>query len=80
MIFWGILGEFFRRIFWEEFFWWNFGRNFWEDFFGRNFLGGFYWEELLSRNYQGIDVLSRFWFLSRFCLKHGRKEGRNLDP
>ena len=38
-------------------------------FFGRNYLGGF-------KNYfyiEGIDCLSRFWFLSRFCLK---AEGR----
>ena len=47
----GNFREFFRRIFWEEFFWEKFlGGFFWEDFFGRIFLGGILWEELLSRN------------------------------
>ena len=63
--FFGFLGEFFRRIFWEEIFCWNFGKNFWEDFFGSIVLGGFFgrifmegilWEELLSRYYQRIDI------------------------
>ena len=46
-IFWGIILEFFRRIF--------FGGIFLEEFFGRIFLGGFFgrifWEELFGRNY-----------------------------
>ena len=55
-------------IFWEDFF----GGFFGEDFF----RGGILWEEI---NIEGIDCLSRFWFLSRFCLKaQGRR--KNLDP
>ena len=31
-------------------------------------------------NIEGIDCLSRFWFLSRFCLNgEGRKEGRKFQ-
>ena len=70
-----------------EFFWRNFfGGFFWEDFFGgffwrillEDFLRGIISEELLSRNYQGIDVFTRFW--GNFVSMEGRKEGRNLDP
>ena len=67
----------------------SFERNFLEGFFRRMFLGGFFWEDfwedcfwrnsLFYFNVEGID-LSRFWFLSRFCLKARRKEGRILDP
>ena len=76
--FWDFLGKFFRI----------FGRNFLgifekilEDFFGRNVLseifarilfGGIYLEESFWRRI----CLSRFWFLSRFCLKARRKEGK----
>ena len=59
-----VLGE----VFWEDFF----GRIFWEDCFGKIFerilLKGIHWEEFFVY----VD-LSRFWFLSRFCLN---KEGR----
>ena len=74
--FWDFLRKFFRI----------FGRNFLgifekilEDFFGRNVLseifarilfGGIYLEESFWRRI----CLSRFWFLSRFCLKARRKE------
>ena len=55
----------------EEFF----GRNFLGGFFERIFLGGILWEELLSRNYQGIDVLVKI--LSQCTRKEG---GRILNP
>ena len=47
-------------------------------FFGRIFLGGILWEEYKNYfNIEGIDCLSRFWFLGGFCLKaQGRKEGK----
>ena len=55
-------------MFWERFF----GRIFFGEFFGkifeRIFLRGILWEEFFVY----VD-LSRFWFLSRFCLN---KEGR----
>ena len=38
--FWGFLGGFFWRNFFEGIFW--------EDFFGRIFLRGYFWEELLD--------------------------------
>ena len=47
-----------------------------EKFFWRIFFGGILWEEI---NIEGIDCLSRFWLLSRFCLNgEGRKE--NFNP
>ena len=59
------------RNFFEEFI----GRFFfWEEFFGRNFLEGILWEEFFV--YSGIDLFVKIWFLSRFCLKARRKEGR----
>ena len=70
--------EFFGQIFMENCFGGFFGRIFWEDF-----LGGFFWRIFGSKNYfiiEGIDCLSRIWFLSRFCLKaQGRKE-ENFNP
>ena len=67
----------------KEFFARNFLRGiFLEEFFERNILGGFFWrnfwgEEFFGRNHlfkviwiwKGLICLSRFWFLSRFCLK-----------
>ena len=47
------------------------GEIFWEDF-----LGGYFWEELLSRNYQGIDVFVKI--LSQCTRKEGR-EFRSLE-
>jgi hypothetical protein len=48
-IFWGIFWEYFKRIFWEEFFGRNIlGEIFWEDFLGRIFLGGFFWRIFLG--------------------------------
>ena len=46
-----------RGIFWGGFFWGG--------FFREDFLGGILWEELLSRNLQGMMVLSRFWGYAR---------------
>jgi hypothetical protein len=75
----GIFLKFFGNFseeFLEEFFWRNFfGGIFLEEFFGRNFSGGFFWEEFFGRIIRRIfweelelTCLSRFWFLSRFCL------------
>ena len=58
------------------------------EFFG-NFLGGFFLEDFFGRIVFGeilcfilmqkkLICLSRFWFLSRFCLK-ARKEGRKEE-
>ena len=47
-----------------------------EVFFGRIFLGGFFWEELLSRFLQGIDVFVKI--LRQFCLNGRKKEGRRI--
>ena len=56
----------FRSIFLGEFFW--------ENFFGRIIFGGILWEEFFV-----YDGVSRFCFLSRFCLnKEGRKEGKKF--
>ena len=63
------LRNFFGGIFWEEFF----ERIFWEDFFGRSFVRN----SLFTLE---LTCLSRFWFLSRFCLKGEEEEGKNLDP
>ena len=72
-----------REIFWEEFFGRNIlGEMFCEDFYGgifwEGFFGGILWEEFFV--YIGIDLLSRFWFLSRFWGngEKGRKE--NFNP
>ena len=43
-----------------------------EEFFWEDFLGGIF---LFSLE---LTCLSRFWFLSRFCLNE--EEGKNLDP
>ena len=69
-----------------EYFWMNFlvetfWEDFWEDFLGGFFmkdffLGGILWEEI---NIEGIDCLSRFWFLSRFCLKAEEGKFRSLE-
>ena len=85
--------EFFGRnflgeIFWEDFFGRIFlggiflGGLFWEDFFRRIF-----WEEFfvyifkVIRIWKELNCLSRFWFLSRFCLSgEGGGRTRNLDP
>ena len=87
--FWNFLDNFFGGMFMKEFFARNFLRGiFLEEFFERNILGGFFWrnfwgEEFFGRNHlfkviwiwKGLICLSRFWFLSRFCLKsRGRKE------
>ena len=75
---WNFFGEIFLEdflggSFWEDFFIGFLGGFFWEDFFGRIFFGGFFWEEFFV--YIGIDLMSRFWILSRFCLNgEGRKE------
>jgi hypothetical protein len=53
-----------------------FGRNFLGGFFGRIFLGEILWEELLSRNYQGIDVFVKI--LSQCTTKEGQ-EFRSLE-
>ena len=69
------LEELFGEIFWED----VLGRIFWEVFFGRIFeiifLRGILCEEFFV--YVG---LSRFWFLSRFCLNKEGRRARNLDP
>ena len=67
---------FFWRIFLEEFFGrYFFGGLFLQDFFERIFFGEFFWEDQNYFNIEGIDCLSRFWFLSRFCLNaEERKE------
>jgi hypothetical protein len=48
------------------------------DFFLGIFLGGFFWEGFFGRNSLltlELICLSRFWFLSRFCLNgEGRKK------
>ena len=60
------------EVFWEDFLGGFFGRIFFGGFYGkifeRIFLRGIRWEEFFV-----YDDLSRFWFLSRFCLN---KEGR----
>ena len=88
--FFEIVWEFFGRIFFGGIF---FGRIFLEEFFGRNFLegflGGFLGGLFFLRNSLGgiirlillskeLICLSRFWFLSKFCLKaeKGRKEDK----
>ena len=75
------LVEFFGRKFLGGFFWEDFLRGFFGRIFWGGFLGGFFWEEFFGRNSLftlELTCLSRFWFLSRFCLnKEGRKdEGR----
>ena len=70
-IFLNFFGKFFEGFFWRNFFGRIFfGEIFWEDFFGRNSL--FTLE---------LTCLSRFWFLSRFCLNgEEEEEGKHLDP
>ena len=70
--------DFFDGMFLVEFFGRHFlGGFFWEDFFGRiflgGFLGGFFLRGILWEEFFVYVDLSRFWFLSRFCLN---KEGR----
>ena len=72
--------NFFGGIFREKFFWriflgGFFGRIFWEDFFGRIIWRSF-WEEFFWRKSLftlKLTCLSRFWFLSRFCLNGERR-------
>ena len=66
----------FLEIFLEDFF----GGMFLEECFGRNFFGGFFREDFFGRNSLfalELICLSRFWFLSRFCLK--AEEGRKIS-
>ena len=43
-------------------------------------MGGILWGYKNYFNIEGIDCLSRFWFLGGFCLKaQGRKEGRKIS-
>ena len=63
------------------------GGSFSEDFFGRIFgkivFGEILWYEFFVLFFcrRKLISLSRFWFLSSFCLKaEGRKEGKNFDP
>ena len=74
--FFGIFsGRFFRSYFLADFLGGFLWEDFWEDVFERNFLWGIFWEDFLV--YLG---LSRFWFLSRFCLnKEGGQEFRSLE-
>jgi hypothetical protein len=77
---------FFRGIFWEKFFGRIFlGGFFLGGFFGRIFLGGLFGGFFGRNSLFTLELtgLSRFWFLSRFCLNgEGRKEeeGKKLDP
>jgi hypothetical protein len=64
----------------------NFSEEFLEEIFWRNFFGGIFWRIFLGGLFGGffgrnslftleLTCLSRFWFLSRFCLNgEGRKE------
>ena len=65
----------FRRNFWEDFLGGIFREDFLGGFFERNSLGGILWEEFFV--YIGV---SRFWFLSRFCLNKEGRRARNIDP
>ena len=77
--------NFFGGIFLEDFFWEDFfGRIFLGGLFRRNFFGRIIWEEFFGRNSLftlELTCLSRFGFLSRFCLNgEEEEEGKNLDP
>ena len=46
-------------------------------------MGGFFWEEFFGEEffvYIGIDLLSRFWFLSRFWGNGEKARKKNFDP
>ena len=62
----------------DKFFWRIYLGRFFGRIIGWIFLGGIVWEEFFV--YIGIDLLSRFWFLSRFWGngEKGRKE--NFNP
>ena len=76
---WGNFFIFFLKFsgnFPKGYFW----RIFLAEFFWRNFLGEIFWEEFSVRNSLftlELTCLSRFWFLSRFCLNG--EEGRRTN-
>ena len=85
-IFWEFYGNFLEDFFCRNAYGGIFlGGFFWEKFFGRIFLrglilGGIFWEEFFVYIvkviwiWKGLIYLSRFWFLSRFCLNARKKD------
>ena len=82
----GIFWEFFWSIFGKDFLCRNGGffvQNLFGEFFWEDFMGGFFLVRIFGRKFMftlELICLSRFWFLSRFCLNGEEEEYKNLDP